>query len=74
MYPSRPLGSPLAPPGLPQSGGILPPPTSDCPFLSPADYTWTNVARLALGAGVLVLLVLIMAEATCSRRRGLGPH
>ncbi|XP_075373309.1 osteoclast-associated immunoglobulin-like receptor [Mycteria americana] len=39
-----------------------------------ADYTWVNVARLALGAVVLVLLGLIMAEATCSRRRRPGPR
>ncbi|PKU41582.1 immunoglobulin superfamily member 1-like [Limosa lapponica baueri] len=29
------------------------------------DYTWTNVVRLALGAGVLLLLGLIVAEAMC---------
>ncbi|XP_009872766.1 PREDICTED: immunoglobulin superfamily member 1-like, partial [Apaloderma vittatum] len=28
------------------------------------DYTWSNVARLALGAGVLLLLALMVAEAT----------
>ncbi|KAM6378666.1 osteoclast-associated immunoglobulin-like receptor [Pluvialis apricaria] len=36
------------------------------------DYTWSNVVRLALGAGVLVLLGLIVAEAMCSHRCGTG--
>lgn len=38
------------------------------------DYTRSNVVRLALGAGVLVLLGLIVAEATCSHRRPPGPR
>ncbi|XP_014793044.1 PREDICTED: immunoglobulin superfamily member 1-like [Calidris pugnax] len=33
--------------------------------LTVRDYTWTNVVRLALGAGVLLLLGLIVAEAVC---------
>ncbi|KAM6248264.1 osteoclast-associated immunoglobulin-like receptor [Porphyrio hochstetteri] len=36
--------------------------------LAVRDYTWTNVVRLALVAGVLVLMGLIVAEATCSHR------
>nr|XP_010299972.1 PREDICTED: immunoglobulin superfamily member 1-like [Balearica regulorum gibbericeps] len=36
------------------------------------DYTWSNVVRLALGAVVLVLLGLIVAEAMCSHRRRPG--
>ncbi|XP_054701418.1 immunoglobulin superfamily member 1-like isoform X1 [Grus americana] len=41
------------------------------------DYTWSNVVRLALGAVVLVLLGLIVAEAMCShqcRPGWLGPR
>uniref|UniRef100_A0A8C0BJM6 Ig-like domain-containing protein n=1 Tax=Buteo japonicus TaxID=224669 RepID=A0A8C0BJM6_9AVES len=54
---------------LPGWRGLLPGSPSDCPFLCPADYTWSNVVRLALGAGVLVLLGLIMAEAVHSHQR-----
>ncbi|KAM6120792.1 natural cytotoxicity triggering receptor 1-like [Phoenicopterus ruber ruber] len=36
------------------------------------DYTWSNVVCLALGAGVLLLLGLILAEATCSHRHRPG--
>ncbi|XP_063205932.1 leukocyte immunoglobulin-like receptor subfamily A member 2 [Chroicocephalus ridibundus] len=38
------------------------------------DYTWNNVVRLVLGAGVLLLLGLIMAEAMCTPRRTTGPR
>ncbi|KAM9260569.1 osteoclast-associated immunoglobulin-like receptor [Cariama cristata] len=43
-------------------------------WLAVADYTWSNVVRLALGAGVLVLLGLIVAEAIHSHWRRLGPR
>ncbi|XP_009327640.1 PREDICTED: immunoglobulin superfamily member 1-like [Pygoscelis adeliae] len=36
------------------------------------DYTWSNVVRLVLGAGVLVLLGLIVAEAMHSHRHRPG--
>ncbi|XP_075294733.1 osteoclast-associated immunoglobulin-like receptor isoform X2 [Opisthocomus hoazin] len=38
------------------------------------DYTRSNAVRLALGAGVLLLLGLIVAEALGSRRRRPGPR
>uniref|UniRef100_A0A672U0L0 Ig-like domain-containing protein n=1 Tax=Strigops habroptila TaxID=2489341 RepID=A0A672U0L0_STRHB len=57
VCPFCPLGSPVSP-----MGGLLVGVPSDRPFLSPADYTWSNVVRLALGAAVLVLLGLIVAE------------
>lgn len=70
------LGAPcvphVAPRGLRLSrssqGGSSQGPPVTVPFLSPADYTWSNVVRLALGAGVLVLLGLIMAEAVHSHQ------
>ncbi|XP_025926538.1 immunoglobulin superfamily member 1-like isoform X1 [Apteryx rowi] len=37
-------------------------------WLVVADYTWGNTVRLALGAGILVLLGLIVAEAMHSHR------
>ncbi|XP_062445321.1 osteoclast-associated immunoglobulin-like receptor [Rhea pennata] len=37
-------------------------------WLGVADYTWGNTVRLALGAGILVLLGLVVAEAVHSNR------
>nr|XP_048689457.1 leukocyte immunoglobulin-like receptor subfamily A member 2 [Caretta caretta] len=34
------------------------------------DYTWDNIVRLALGAGILLALALILAEAAHGWRRG----
>ncbi|XP_054029311.1 osteoclast-associated immunoglobulin-like receptor [Dryobates pubescens] len=38
------------------------------------DYTWSNTVQLALGAGVLLLLGLVLAEATRSQRKCPGPQ
>ncbi|XP_067388884.1 leukocyte immunoglobulin-like receptor subfamily A member 2 [Emydura macquarii macquarii] len=43
---------------------------SDPAWLAVRDYTWGNVARLALGTGVLLALALILAEAARGWRRG----
>ncbi|XP_067408503.1 immunoglobulin superfamily member 1-like [Emydura macquarii macquarii] len=46
------------------------PPGSVPKLWRPADYTWGNVARLAIGTGVLLALALILAEA--ARQLGTG--
>ncbi|XP_067408147.1 T-cell-interacting, activating receptor on myeloid cells protein 1-like [Emydura macquarii macquarii] len=43
---------------------------SDPAWLAVRDYTWGNVARLAVGTGVLLALALILAEAARGWRRG----
>uniref|UniRef100_A0A8C4P8Q0 Ig-like domain-containing protein n=1 Tax=Dromaius novaehollandiae TaxID=8790 RepID=A0A8C4P8Q0_DRONO len=63
-FPVSPF-SPGDPQGVPLFTWVY---TSDCPFLYPADYTWGNTLRLALGAAILVLLGLIVAEALHSHR------
>ncbi|XP_009677503.1 T-cell-interacting, activating receptor on myeloid cells protein 1 isoform X3 [Struthio camelus] len=45
---------------------------SNTVWLVVADYTWGNTVRLALGAGILILLGLIVAEAMHSHRPTLG--
>nr|XP_009673259.1 PREDICTED: immunoglobulin superfamily member 1-like [Struthio camelus australis]XP_009673260.1 PREDICTED: immunoglobulin superfamily member 1-like [Struthio camelus australis] len=65
----------VPPQGSPRPNTMVPHPSatgSSCPSTSrdeDPDFTLGNTVRLGLGAGLLILLTFLVAEALCSRRR-----